>query len=271
MQGRLLPPFEGRFQAFPAGRWRVEFAHAREAGLACIEWIYEEPHEAENPLGSDAGLGEIRAAMLETGVEVRSICADYYMTQPFVSAEGDLREAAVRHLEWLLAQAARLEVRYIVLPFVDNSSLRTEAAVSVAARMLRRAGEFASRLGLELHVECDLDPSRFRAFLQGVGKTSVKANYDIGNSAALGYGPAEELAAIGPYVGSVHVKDRRLRGVTVPLGTGDADFAASFAGLRATGFRRWFILQAARGAAGGEVDVARQNRHFVEQHWREAD
>ena len=45
MQGRLVPKEGGRFQSFPAQRWRDEFANAREAGIANIEWIYEEPNE----------------------------------------------------------------------------------------------------------------------------------------------------------------------------------------------------------------------------------
>ncbi|TAN50397.1 MAG: sugar phosphate isomerase/epimerase, partial [Rhodospirillales bacterium] len=34
MQGRLLLPFEGRFQAFPAKGWQEEFALAARAGIA---------------------------------------------------------------------------------------------------------------------------------------------------------------------------------------------------------------------------------------------
>ena len=269
MQGRLLPTFEGRFQAFPASRWRDEFPRAQEAGLACIEWIYEEPHEAENPLGSEAGLDQIREAVRKSGVEVRSVCADYYMIRPLVSPGGEPNEGTSRHLEWLIAQAAQLKVRYIVLPFVDSSSLKSEASVSAVATALQRAAQVAAKRDVELHIECDLEPERFRALLDRIGAPSVKANYDIGNSAALGYDPAVELGAIGPYIGSVHVKDRRLHGGTVPLGAGDADFAASFAGLRRAGFSRWFILQAARGAAGDEVHLARKNRSFVERYWRE--
>ena len=270
MQGRLLPPFEGRFQGFPATRWPEEFDRAREAGLSCIEWIYEEPHAAENPLGTEQGLAQMRTVIKDAGVEVRSVCADYYMTQPLISSEGDPSDAAVRHLEWLLGQAGRLGVQYIVLPFVDSSSLRSEAAVSSAQDVLHRMAPAAERLGLELHVECDLPPQRFLRFLRGIGHEAVRANYDIGNSASLGFSAADELGAIGPYIGSVHVKDRRLGGGTVSLGTGNADFVASFAGLRAAGFKRWFVLQAARGADGGEVALARENRLFVERYWSKA-
>ena len=60
MQGRLLPPYEGRFQAFPAKKWRDEFVNANSANLACIEWIYEKPNENLNPFSSDDGIKELR-------------------------------------------------------------------------------------------------------------------------------------------------------------------------------------------------------------------
>jgi hexulose-6-phosphate isomerase len=89
-------------------------------------------------------------------------------------------------------------------------------------------------------------------------------NYDSGNSASLGYRPRDEFAAYGARVGSVHIKDRRRGGGTVPLGTGDTDFPALFDCLRAAGYRGDFILQAARGRPGDEVAWATANRSFVE-------
>ena len=57
----------------------------------------------------------------------------------------------------------------------------------------------------------------------------------------------------------MHIKDRRLGGGTVPLGEGDADFNALFSALRATNYRRDFILQVARDAEGEELEWAREN------------
>ena len=35
MQGRLVPPEDGRFQSFPCNSWRQEITRAREAGKSC--------------------------------------------------------------------------------------------------------------------------------------------------------------------------------------------------------------------------------------------
>jgi hexulose-6-phosphate isomerase len=264
MQGRLTPPFEGRFQAFPASSWRDEFYRAREAGLASIEWIYELPHEAENPLGTDVGLDEVRRLSDETGVRIHSICADYYMQSPLVVG-GNVQADVVEHLKWLLGRAAALGLWYIVLPFVDQSSLRTDSDRQALKQLLAGVLPLAETLGVELHLETDLPPVDFSRLLTDVGHPLLKANYDIGNSASLGYDPDEELTLLGPWLGSVHVKDRLLNGSTVVLGTGNADFHTCFRLILAAGYSRPFILQAARGTEGDETVWISHNREFVER------
>ncbi len=266
MQGRLLPPFEGRFQAFPAQNWRDEFFRARDAGLACIEWIYEKPNENQNPLGNDEGHAELNRLIDETGVGVRSICADYYMEELLIDHSGAVRNSTVEHLQWLMKKAAKLSIIYIVLPFVDASSLRTPIQREGLVTLMRDVGLKAGELGTELHLETDLEPAVFRETLDAINLPSVKMNFDIGNSASLGYDPAKELTLLGSYLGSVHVKDRVLGGGTVPLGEGNADFSSCFDLIRRTGFSRHFVLQAARGKDGDETGLASRNREFVERY-----
>src|SRR5580693_137449 len=83
MQGRLLPPINGRIQAFPLAAWREEFVRASECEFSSIEWIWESPI-TENPLWMSEGREEIRSVCAHTGVEVSFICADYFMETPFV-------------------------------------------------------------------------------------------------------------------------------------------------------------------------------------------
>jgi L-ribulose-5-phosphate 3-epimerase len=264
MQGRLLPPLGDRIQGFPADRWEEEFGLARTAGLACIEWIYEDDNEHRNPLSSDAGLARMRALVQECGVGVWSICADWFMKHRLVNA-GTAAAAAWDHLAWLIERARAVGATYIVLPFVDSSSLRSDQEVQVLVTSLRGVLPAAERAGVELHLETDLPPERFRALIDQVGHPLVRANFDSGNSASLGFEPAAELAILGPVLGSVHIKDRRLRGGTVPLGTGDADLPTCFRMLREVAFQRWLILQVARDAPGREVEWAVSNRQFVER------
>ena len=264
MQGRLSPPIGGRIQSFPVDTWREEFSLAREAGLDCIEWIYEAETEAVNPLRTDKGVAEIRQLAENSGVAVWSVCADYYMTGRLVTSRGVPREAAVEHLIWLVGRAGSLGARYIVLPFVDVSSLQSSQELEGLLVVLRSVAPAAGRIGVELHLETDLMPADLVAVLEQVLHPLVRVNYDIGNSAALGHDPVEELTLLKPWLGSMHIKDRVLSGGTVPLGTGAADFPTCFRLIYTAGFCGPLILQAAREEGVSEVELAMRNRRFVE-------
>lgn len=270
MQGRLLPPTGGRIQAFPLERWREEVRLAHEAGLSAIEWIYEASTHDANPLADDTGLDELRGALAEAGVAVSSICADAFIEEPLARGGTTVRAERRERLKWVLGRAGKLGVAHVLVPFVDDSALRTPEEEDAAVEELSRALAAAEDAGVEIHLETSLAPERFRAFLDRLPPELVYANYDVGNSASLGYDPREELAAYGERIGSVHVKDRVRGGGTVPLGEGDADLPTLFQTLRALGWDGLLTLQIARGEDGGEVDWVRGNRERVEALWAEA-
>ena len=264
MQGRLSPPVGGRIQSFPVHSWRQEFPWAQEAGLNCIEWVYEFDTEADNPLRTEAGALEIGNLVRESGVAVWSICADFYMKERLVNGDGAPRAHVVEHLHRLRHRAALLGVRYMVLPFVDESSLKSAAELDGLLEVLRSILPRGQQVGVELHLETDLKPAPLVQLLEKMSHPLLRANYDIGNSASLGHDPVEELTLLGPWLGSVHVKDRLRGGGTVPLGTGAADFPACFRLFVQNNFQGPFILQAAREAGLSEIELAMRNRGFVQ-------
>ncbi len=271
MQGRLGPPEAGRFQSFPCDGWRLEFARAAEAGLDSIEWIYDAFGQFVNPLASDSGIAEIKALSARHGVEVVSVCADYFMDRPIAGAAGSEMLDVTARLYWLLERCARLGVERVVVPFVDASSMRSAEDRERVAGVLGDLIPLAERANLELHLETDLRPEAFAAFLDRCSHPSIKVNYDSGNSASLGYDAAAEFAAYGSRVGSVHIKDRVLGGGTVPLGSGDADLDTVFRCLGEASYSGDFILQAARGEPGAEVSLALSNRRYLLERMRKAE
>jgi len=247
MQGRLLPPVDGAIQRFPGARWRDELALAATVGLDAVEWIVDDAEG--NPMTSNDGGLEVVRETERTGVEVDSICADLFMVHRLIDGRG-----APQLLDQLIARAGRLGVHRIVLPFVDASSLRTAEERDAVVPVIRQALPRCCRWGVELDLETDLGPDEFAELLDRIPDERVRVNYDTGNSASLGYDPAEELAAYGHRLGSVHIKDRRLRGPTVDLGRGDTRFGVVFDELARLGYAGDLVLQAARGEPGGEVE-----------------
>jgi len=263
MQGRLVPPTPGQFQCFPRDNWQQEFKLAAGAELDCIEWIYDRHGADVNPLAHDAGIRSMQALSTKCGVSVRSLCADYFMERPLVRATAVELEERLQTLSWLLERCGHCGIGRIVLPFVDASRIESDAELLSLSGALERALQGAEQSGVEIHLETSLNPQRFAVLLDRLRHSMLKVNYDSGNSAALGYDPRDEFAAYGARVGSVHIKDRVRGGGTVPLGTGDTDFAALFHCLRSIDYAGDLILQVARDAPGDEVSWARRNRAFV--------
>lgn len=268
MQGRLLPPVGGRIQAFPVGRWAEEFPRAAQAKLSAIEWIYEVYGEDSNPIATDAGIRELKTLIDQSGVGVYSVCADYFMDRPLVGCSDAERVERLERLRLLLAHAGRLGVVRMVLPFVDASRMKSEDDEEQVVQALLSCVPDAERAGVELHLETDLGPAEFRRLMGRLTNPLFKVNYDSGNSASLGFHPNDEFAAYGDRVGSVHIKDRKRGGTTVPLGSGDTDFPALFRNLESLKYSGDMVLQVARGPEGDEVAWAKANRAFVAERWK---
>lgn len=263
MQGRLSPPRGKMSQWFPFDTWKQEFDLAREAGIDCIEWIYEVPNEAKNPIKSDEGIAHIQKKIKETGVQVSSICADYYMEKLLIRENGNINNDTIEHLRWLIGRAKMVNAKYIVLPFVDASSLKTKEQQSSLLNVLKTVLNDAEKAEIEIHLETDLEPHAMKNILEKIEHPLVKFNYDTGNAAALGHNPSEELVLLKEWIGSVHIKDRIFNGKTVPLGQGSVDFATCFELIKAAGYTRPFILQAARDDSVDPAAYAKNNKNFV--------
>jgi L-ribulose-5-phosphate 3-epimerase len=263
MQGRLLPPQYGHFQCFPRNNWEQEFSNAQAAGLECIEWIYDVHGEDVNPIATAAGIQKMLELIEKYSVQVLSVCADYFMVKTFVRVSLDDRQKHLEMLLWLLGRCPLLGINRVVLPCVDNSRIETEEDRVIVTGILRQALPVAEANRVEIHLETSLEPRPFAAFLEQLPHPMLMANYDSGNSSSLGYQPADEFAAYGNRVGSVHIKDRVKGGGTVPLGKGDANFRELFECLRKVNYDRDYILQVAREMPGNEVTWLGNNRKIL--------
>jgi hexulose-6-phosphate isomerase len=189
------------------------------------------------------------------------------MDKPLLRCSQQELSQRLQELALILRNARALGVNRVVIPFVDASAIRSNEDVVTVQDVLNAAMPFAEETGIELHLETSLGPAEFAKLLDGVPNPKLKVNYDSGNSASLGYTPADEFAAYGDRIGSVHIKDRVLNGGTVPLGTGHADFPALFSALEKIAYQGDFTLQVARGIPGDELAWAKQNVAWVRARW----
>jgi len=253
MQGRLLNKYKGRYQAHPVGYWKDEFQSAQEIGLDCIEFILDFNDSIKNPLLTKEGLDQILDISEKTSVGVFTICADYFMDAPLHSKDLSVSEQSYKIFIRLLNNAYKLGVTDIVLPCVDQSSLNCQKAVERFVKKLHPLLELAEKNNINISLETDLAPEDFGALLNRFNSNRVTVNYDIGNSASLGFNPVEELDVYGERITDIHIKDRIFGEGPVELGEGDADFSLFFEKLNEFNYKGPFIMQAYRDDEGLEI------------------
>ena len=260
MQGRLSPRIDGKIQAYPASTWQKEFEIAQEIGYAAIEWIVEKRVET-NALMTDSGQTEIKKVISSTGVRIDYVCADIFMQQPLVRMTEEIKSQNKDYLLEILRNAKEVGALGVEIPFVDNSSIKNENEKHEFIDAMQDAFKLAKDLDIKISLETDLSPIDFKELLEQIGLDFVQANYDIGNSASLGFDPKEELEAYGQRILNVHVKDRKLGGTTVPLGTGNADINLVIQKLQEFGYSGGLTMQAARGE--NDVETAKEQLKYV--------
>jgi hexulose-6-phosphate isomerase len=270
MQGRLTAPVGGKIQAFPWERWRDEFRIAEERGFSLLEWTLDQARLRENPLLTAEGRAEIQALSERHGVDVGSLTADCFMQAPFFKRSGAERSSLLCDLGETLAAAGALGIRCVVLPLVDDGSLETPDQEQELRAVLEGFVPLLRDARMVIAFESDYGPTRLAELIAGFPEDAFGVNYDIGNSAALGYDPREETDAYGGRIVNVHVKDRLLGGTTVPLGEGAADLPTVFRLLKGCGYAGDYVLQTARAADGDDVGVLCGYRDLVARWIEEA-
>ena len=253
MQGRLLPKYQGKYQAHPIGYWQEEFTIANQLDLDCIEFIFDYYESEKNPLLNSDGLEEIRKIVQVSGVKVLSICADYFMHAPIHSDNFATVDKSLTILDNLIKNASLIKASDIVVPCVDQSSLKNKKDIDNFVNNIKLVVKTAESAGINICLETDLEPRVFANMLDSIGSKNVTVNYDIGNSAALGYDPIEEFRAYGHKISDLHIKDRLLGGRSVPLGTGNVNFSKIFDLLSKYEYQGIIIFQAFRDDEGVKV------------------
>ncbi len=246
MQGRLSPLVDGKIQAFPWDSWQQEFPAAQGLGLGLMEWTLDQDRLYQNPLLTPQGQQEIRRLCQTHRLALPSLTGDCFMQAPLWKARGQDKAALETDFIAIARACAEVGIEMIVVPLVDHGRLDNEQQEEVLLAFMLAQVDLFRKLGLRIIFESDFAPGELARFIGRLPADVFGINYDIGNSAALGYMPEEEFSAYGSRIVNVHVKDRVLGGTTVPLGSGNADFPKVFRLLREARYAGNLIMQTAR-------------------------
>jgi hexulose-6-phosphate isomerase len=263
MQGRLSDLVDGKIQAFPWNEWREEFPRAKALGLSRMEWTIDQERLHENPLTTEGGRSAIGRLSRGNEVQIPSLTGDCFMQAPFWKADGQAPERLIADLDLVLASCAALRVQFVVIPLVDNGKIQAPEQAGVLLRTLLDRAASLSRQGIKIVFESDLPPAELAQFIARFPHETFGINYDIGNSAALGFDCSEEIAAYAPRILNVHVKDRLRGGTTVPLGSGAAELAKAIRLIENSGYSGQYILQTARAVDGDHAGALARYRDMT--------
>lgn len=270
MQGRLSPPVGGRIQAFPWDNWEQEFRDAGGVPLSLMEWTLDQDRLRENPLMTAVGQERIRTLSGEHGLRVGSITGDCFMQAPFwKTATPGARAALQKDFLAIVDAAGKTGASLIVVPLVDAGALAGPDEEDLLVEWLLAHEPVFQSARVRIVFESDCDPASLSRFLARLPGPSFGVNYDIGNSAACGFDPIDEITGYGARILNVHVKDRVRGGTTVPLGEGDADFPVTFGELRRIGYGGNYIMQTARARDGDHLGALKRYLSMIRE-WLQA-
>jgi len=268
MQGRLSPLYDNKIQSFPWETWQQEFELLFQLGLRRLEWTIDSKDFASNPLLLKQGQAEINSLKDKWGIEVSSITCDYFMDNPPWKT---LESRVIEGITTIAQAMAPIGARILVIPLVDHSSMMRNVDYLHVRDFFSQVVDILDSNDLKIAFETDLDPGQFMKFLSLFPDNLFGVNYDMGNSAALGYDPDEEIGSYGDRIINVHVKDRPLGGISVPLGQGDVNFPKVFSRLEQSGYSGNIILQTARARNGDHLQAIKSYTSQVSQYMTEVN
>jgi len=244
VQGRLSRQTQAGYQAFPWDSWETEFELARLRNLRHIEWVVDLPF-AKSDMANRVKKNVQRLSS-DTQVEIKSACLDYVMQL----GNFDLSETLSLSSR-IIPEILDFGVKQIVIPFVDDTSIHHGRLTrSKAMKLIEGILSMSDDQELEICIESDLRPVDLLAFVNSLDRTRVSINYDIGNSASMGYYWREEIDAYFDRISLVHIKDRKLNGPSVPLGSGKASIQSILDEFRSREYRGTWTLQTFRDWEG---------------------
>ena len=263
-------------KALPADlNWEERLAAAGQAGYDFVEISIDESDGRLSRLDwSGAERAALRQSIANTGVKIMTMCLSGHRKYPLGSHDPEIRQQGLDILYKAIRFAGDIGLRVVQVMgydvFYETSDDDTRKYFMEG---LYRGAQFAGQAGVMLGLE-NLDTpfvenlSQGLAIIDEINSPWLRLYPDIGNLAAAGYSPPEELTKAKDQILGIHVKDampKVIRGI--PFEEGIVPFQETFQALAATGF--WGMLGveiwADRHTGEDPVAAAAAARQFVDQ------
>lgn len=235
-------------KALPAESWRERLQLARQLGYDYVDISIDESDERlERLTWSAAERAVLRQVIADTGVPILTMCLSAHRKYPLGSASPEIRSHGLDILCRAIELASDIGIHIVQVMgydvYYEPSSAETEAHfLEGLHKGTRRAAEIGVMLGLE-NVDVPAAESIGKAlrFVDAVNSPWFQLYPDMGNLAAAGYYPPDELRLGAGHLVGIHVKDAQpgiIRGI--PFERGIVPLKETFQTLAEIGF--WGLL-----------------------------
>ncbi len=262
MQGRLIDSEKkNTIQFFPQKNWKKEINIAKNLKFNLMEWTIDLINIKKNPLYSKKQTIELKKILKINKFNVHSVTCDFFMQKPFFKENKKKKYLSL--LKKIIINSQIIGIRYIVIPLVDNSSLRNENQEKILVKEMNSFAKILKKNN-KILFEIDYKPNKIKNFITKFGK-KFGINYDTGNSAGLDY-KFEDEKYYFKYVYNIHIKDRKKYGTTVRLGKGNWEPKKFFKYLKKIKYKNNLILQTARAKNNNHINEILLNLKFIKKY-----
>lgn len=260
VQGRLLRQTQESIQYFPHN-WQDEFSIINKLGFYGIEWIYDKQSEYTNPILTDYGQQEVNMLSSKYGINLENIVFDWFLHHPLFVNDEFTEQQKKDKLVDLIEKSAQTGFKVIIFPILEKNNISDVKNKFV--NLIKSISHLLDDNNIQMHLETSLSPKEELDLLLKINHDKIKLCFDMGNSVSFGFDPNDVFAMVGKMIGSVHIKDRRKNGPSVPLGTGDVQFYPIFKHLKEIGFDGNYSFQVYRNKDSDDVSLLRNNLKFI--------
>ena len=261
MQGRLVPQKKGIIQSFPWKNWKDEFKIANKIGLNLMEWTLDYKGFYKNPINNKEGRKLINYLKKKYNIKIKSITCDFFMQFSYFLKKNNKKYIILKDL---IINSKKINIKFLVLPLVDNGSLKNKKIEKNLINITHRLQKTLENNNIKIIFESDFSPTKLLNFINKFPKRNFGINYDSGNSAGQKINFEEEKIYFNR-VYNIHLKDKNLKNISVNLGDGIANFNELFNYCKKIKYKGNFIFQTARHK--NDIGIMKKNIKFFKKFY----
>ena len=192
------------------------------------------------------------------------------------------RDRELYYTAYDISICAQMGIPYLrILAGQEHEGTDRQTGINWAVAGIRRAADIADRFGVQLLYENHSKPGTwdnydfsfpldiFGEIMDKISDTSVRLNYDLGNTDAAGGDPVEVLKQYINKIETIHVTDMKEKGKVSQtlIGTGITPVGECFKVLKEYGWNNWLCIEEASNTGWDGIRQAAINTRKL---WKEA-